>query len=157
MEGTGDEKEDLPPWKRDEAAADGVKETKSDEKEERVRDEKEEARIEERRRKKAAAQLQMPVAKQDKLKIVPPDDVKTRIDQTAKWVAMKGKLYEALLRKRNKSNDLFSFLQPGDKHHNYYVWACVQARAEMKPEDLPPPPPQKEQSAFLLLKFSHIR
>merc|ERR1719433_1997933 len=53
--------------------------------------------------------------------IIPPPDVQPVIDKMASYVAKNGRSFEDVVRSRPGASEKFSFLTPGDRHHNYYV------------------------------------
>merc|ERR1719264_522086 len=53
--------------------------------------------------------------------IIPPPDVQPVIDKMASYVAKNGSSFEDVVRSRPGASQKFSFLTPGDRHHNYYV------------------------------------
>jgi len=53
--------------------------------------------------------------------IIPPPDVQPVIDKMASYVAKNGRSFEDVVRSRPGASQKFSFLTPGDRHHNYYV------------------------------------
>jgi len=53
--------------------------------------------------------------------IIPPPDVQPVIDKMASYVAKNGRTFEDVVRSRPGASEKFSFLTPGDRHHNYYV------------------------------------
>ena len=51
--------------------------------------------------------------------VIPPPEVQTIIDKTASYVAKNGRSFESLVLAKDETR--FRFLNPGDRHYNYYL------------------------------------
>ena len=51
--------------------------------------------------------------------VIPPPEVQTIIDKTASYVAKNGRSFESLVLAKDEAR--FRFLNPGDRHYNYYL------------------------------------
>lgn len=78
--------------------------------------------------------------------IIPPPEIKAKIERTAEFVAKNGIAFEHRIREKEGSNALFSFLNNDDHYHLYYQWRCDEYAsgrtrendsntAQTKPED----------------------
>lgn len=56
--------------------------------------------------------------------IIPPPEIKAKIEKTAEFVAKNGTVFENRIREKEGSNALFSFLNHDDHYHLYYQWRC---------------------------------
>ncbi|AOW02008.1 YALI0B21032p [Yarrowia lipolytica CLIB122] len=78
--------------------------------------------------------------------IIPPPEIKAKIERTAEFVAKNGIAFEHRIREKEGSNALFSFLNNDDHYHLYYQWRCDEYAsgrtretdantAQLKPKD----------------------
>lgn len=61
--------------------------------------------------------------------ILPPPDIKEKIERTAEFVHRNGVSFENRIREKEKSNAKFSFLNPFDPYHAFYQWRLRQLHA----------------------------
>jgi len=54
--------------------------------------------------------------------VQPPKDIKAILEKTAGYCQRNGINFEERIREANKTNPKFSFLNPGDAYHSYFVW-----------------------------------
>ena len=61
--------------------------------------------------------------------ILPPPDIRDKIEKTAAYVQRNGVHFENRIRESEKHNTKFSFLNPFDPYYKYYQWRLQQLRA----------------------------
>jgi splicing factor 3A subunit 1 len=61
--------------------------------------------------------------------VLPPRELRTVAEKTAGYVERNGAAFENRIREKELQNPKFSFLDPGDAYHAYYLWRLDEIRA----------------------------
>jgi len=61
--------------------------------------------------------------------VLPPRELRNVAEKTAGYVARNGATFENRIREKEIQNPKFSFLDPGDAYHAYYLWRLDEIRA----------------------------
>ena len=60
--------------------------------------------------------------------VLPPREIRNIAEKTAGYVARNGIVFEERIREKEIKNPKFSFLQPGDAFHAYYLWRLSEVK-----------------------------
>ena len=60
--------------------------------------------------------------------VLPPREIRNIAEKTAGYVVRNGVVFEERIREKENKNPKFSFLQPGDAFHAYYLWRLSEIK-----------------------------
>lgn len=61
--------------------------------------------------------------------VLPPKEIRNILEKTAGYVARNGAVFEDRIRDKEQANPKFSFLNPDDAYHNFYLWRLDEVRS----------------------------